>query len=93
MLLLRPPSEPRIRQILEWHRHAGYGTLPEHSESGEELFAVEWREDDSVWYDLLAFSRERHPLAKMAYPLARDLQRRFRRDSGAAMQRAVGLER
>jgi len=66
-----------------------YGTLPEHAEAGEERFTVEWRDDDSVWYDILAFSREKHPLAKMAYPLSRMLQVRFRRDSGRVMQRAV----
>ena len=35
-----------------------YGTLPDHVETGEERFTVEWHEnDDSVWYDILAFSR------------------------------------
>lgn len=35
-----------------------YGTLGEHAESGEERFTVEWsRDDDRVWYDILAFSR------------------------------------
>lgn len=63
-----------------------YGTLPEHVECGEERFCIEWqRADDSVWYDLRAFSRPRHPLVRMAYPLARRLQRRFARDSLAAM--------
>lgn len=68
-----------------------YGTLAEHAESGEEWFGVEHREDGSVWYEVLAFSRERHLLAKIGYPFTRSLQRKFRRDSGRAMQRAVGL--
>jgi uncharacterized protein (UPF0548 family) len=35
-----------------------YGTLPDHAERGAERFMVEEREaDDSVWYDILAFSR------------------------------------
>ncbi len=67
-----------------------YGTLAKHAESGEEWFGVERREDDSVWYEVLAFSRERHVLAKIGFPFTRSLQRRFRRDSGRAMQRAVG---
>ena len=68
-----------------------YGTLPAHGESGEERFSVEWdRRDGTVWYDLYAFSRPRHPLAKAGYPLCRTLQRRFARDSKAAMVRAVG---
>jgi uncharacterized protein (UPF0548 family) len=67
-----------------------YGTLPGHAESGEERFLIEWdRADGGVWYDILAFSRPRHPLARLAYPLARRLQRRFARDSSAAMMRAV----
>ena len=66
-----------------------YGTLPDHMESGEERFSVEWRDDDSVWYDILACSRPRHPLARLGKPVARLYQRRFARDSMRAMTRAV----
>lgn len=67
-----------------------YGTLHEHAESGEERFLVEWNHaDDSVFYDLLAFSRPAHPLARLGYPIARSLQRRFAADSKAQMLRAV----
>jgi uncharacterized protein (UPF0548 family) len=67
-----------------------YGTLPEHAESGEERFTVEWHQaDDAVWYDILAFSRPQQPLARWGYPFTRRLQKRFARDSAAAMQRAV----
>jgi uncharacterized protein (UPF0548 family) len=67
-----------------------YGTLPEHAESGEERFTVEWHEeDDAVWYDILAFSRPQQILTRLGYPLVRRLQKRFARDSAAAMQRAV----
>ena len=70
-----------------------YGTLPGHAESGEERFLVEWdHDDDRVWYDILAFSRPRHWLARIGYPAARDIQRRFARDSAAAMRRAVNAE-
>ncbi len=69
----------------------GYGTLPGHGERGEERFAIEWRrEDDLVHYDVLAFSRPKHPLAWLGYPFARLLQRRFARDSRRAMLEAVG---
>jgi uncharacterized protein (UPF0548 family) len=68
----------------------GYGTLPAHAAVGEERFAVEWtRADDRVWYDLYAFSRPGHLLTRLGYPLARRLQRRFGRDSKAAMVAAV----
>ena len=67
-----------------------YGTLPRHVECGEERFTVEWhRDDDSVWYDILAFSKPGHILTRLGYPLARRLQKRFAVDSMQAMQRAV----
>src|SRR5215831_2681616 len=67
-----------------------YGTLPEHSECGEERFTVEWRrKDDLVWYDILAYSRPNQLLVKLGYPIARSLQKRFARDSMAAMVRGV----
>jgi uncharacterized protein (UPF0548 family) len=69
-----------------------YGTLPDHAGSGEERFLIEWdREDDSVWYDILAFSRPRHFLARLGYPCVRRVQKRFGRESAAAMCRAVGV--
>lgn len=66
-----------------------YGTLPEHAERGEERFAVEWAPDDSVWYDLYAFSKPNSVLARVGKPFARGLQRRFAEDSMREMQRAV----
>lgn len=68
-----------------------YGTLPGHAEQGEERFMVEWLADDSVWYDIYAFSRPRHPLARLTQPLVRTLQRRFARDSLAAMKAALAV--
>ena len=57
---------------------------------GEERFLIEWdRTDDSVWYDILAFSRPRHLLARLGYPFVRLMQKRFGRESGAAVLRAV----
>jgi uncharacterized protein (UPF0548 family) len=66
-----------------------YGTLNEHVERGEELFLIERLDDDSVWYQISAFSRPKHPLVRLAYPLARRLQLRFALGSIAAMERAV----
>jgi uncharacterized protein (UPF0548 family) len=67
-----------------------YGTLTEHAETGEERFSVEWHEqDDSVWYDIYAFSRSGRLLAQLGYPLTRILQKRFARESKEAMVRAV----
>ena len=70
-----------------------YGTLPAHVESGEERFTVEWHEaDNAVWYDILAFSRPQQLLARLGYPFARRLQKRFARESTAAMRKAVSSE-
>jgi uncharacterized protein (UPF0548 family) len=67
-----------------------YGTLPNHAGSGEERFLVEWnQQDDSVFYDILAFSRPQHFLAKLGYPWMRRMQKRFGRESAAAMCRVV----
>lgn len=66
-----------------------YGTLPDHVERGEERFLIEWRPDDSVWYEIVAFSRPQHPLAKIGAPIARRLQKRFARDSLAVMKAVV----
>ncbi len=68
-----------------------YGTLPDHAGSGEERFLVEWdRHEGSVWYDILAFSRPRHLLARIGYPWMRRVQKRFGRQSAAAVRRALG---
>jgi len=67
-----------------------YGTLPGHVERGEERFLIEWDQgDNSVWYDILAFSRPNHLLAWVGYPFVRRKQARFRRDSAASMLRSV----
>lgn len=65
-----------------------YGTLPGHVERGEERFLVERLEDGAVFYSLHAFSRPRHWVAQLGYPATRALQRRFARDSMAAMVEA-----
>ncbi len=67
-----------------------YGTLPNHVECGEERFSIEWHEDDSVWYDIYAFSHPAHPLVKLGFPLARKLQKRFARESLNVMRAASG---
>ena len=66
-----------------------YGTLPDHAGSGEELFLIEMGGDGSVWYDILAFSRPNHILARIGYPYVRRVQKRFGQHSAAAMQQAV----
>jgi uncharacterized protein (UPF0548 family) len=63
-----------------------YGMLPDHAEVGEERFLVEWIRDlNEVCYDILAFSRPRHVLARLGYPYVRRVQKRFATESAAAM--------
>lgn len=67
-----------------------YGTLTEHGEIGEERFSVEYDTlTGEVWYNLYAFSRPASLLAKIGYPLSRNLQKTFARDSKNTMQKAV----
>jgi uncharacterized protein (UPF0548 family) len=67
-----------------------YGTLTNHAESGEELFEVFIDEaSGDVRYRIRAVSWPRDPLARLGQPFVRFLQARFRRDSAAAMQRAM----
>jgi uncharacterized protein (UPF0548 family) len=82
----------RIVYVIDEPRRFGfaYGTLPGHVEAGEERFVVEHLPDDSVWYDLRAFSRPRYWPVRAGKPVVRMLQRRFGRLSKAAMLAAVG---
>lgn len=81
----------RVVYVIDEERRFGfaYGTLPDHVERGEERFLIEWLPDDSVWYDILAFSEPRHPLVKASSPLARMLQKRFARESLARVKSAT----
>lgn len=62
-----------------------YGTLPGHVEMGEELFMVEKLSDGTVRYVIKAFSKPRFWMTRIGYPLARMYQRKFVRESKAAM--------
>lgn len=84
-------NSARIAYVIDEPRRFGfaYGTLPGHVERGEERFLVEHLADDEVWYDVRAFSRPRYWPVRLGRPLARMLQRRFARDSKAAMVAAA----
>lgn len=67
-----------------------YGTLPDHMGSGEERFLVDWdAETDAVSYDVQAYSRPHLILARLGYAYMRQSQRRFGRESAAAMTRSM----
>lgn len=81
----------RIVYVIDEENRFGfaYGTLPGHVESGEELFLVEKTTDGRVHYGIRAFSRPRHWLARLGYPLARAYQRKFVRESRLSMVKFV----
>ena len=84
----------RLRRGRSRVRSAGigfaYGTLPDHAGTGEERFLVEWdRANGEVWYDILAFSRPHQFLTRLGYPYMRRVQKRFGKESAAAMLKAV----
>lgn len=79
-----------VRVVEEPRRFAfAYGTLAGHIESGEEIFEVVLDADDRVHYRVFSFSRVASPWLRFGTPIARSYQRRFLRDSCAAMQKAV----
>lgn len=54
-----------------------YGTLDGHPESGEALFVVEHRDDDSVWLVIRTFSQPSTTRWKLVRPLIRYQQRAY----------------
>jgi uncharacterized protein (UPF0548 family) len=66
-----------------------YGTLPGHPERGEASFAVTRDDDEEVFLRLASFSRPVDPVARLAKPLARRIQRRYTRGYLDALREAV----
>lgn len=79
-----------IYTVNEAHRFGfAYGTLHHHAESGEELFQVKMYENGEVYYEIQAFSRPRHWMARLGFPLARYYQRQFVKDSLKNMKKVT----
>ncbi|WP_251023610.1 DUF1990 family protein [Streptomyces sp. ISL-10] len=71
-----------------------YGTLTGHPERGEESFVVDIREDGSVWFTVLAFSRPAAWYTRLAGPLVPVAQRLYARRLGHTLRRiAAGAGR
>ncbi len=79
VLPFRLNAPGRVVYIIDEPNRQGfaYGTLPGHPESGEEAFVIERADDDTVTFDIKAFSRPASDLAKLAGPLGRLAQRRM----------------
>jgi uncharacterized protein (UPF0548 family) len=71
-----------------------YATTAMHVEQGEERFLLEYDSaTSSVWYDLEAVSRPRHPLTRLGFPVTRAFQHRFARDSHERMREEIQTPR
>ncbi len=66
------------------------GTLPAHSEKGEEQFLIERnKETDAIFYKLHAFAKPENWLAKIGSPFVSYIQKRFAAESYEAIRKAV----
>ena len=66
-----------------------WATSRRHVLVGEERIAVRWdARTDAVTFSVLSFSRPRHLVSAVSYPLVLLQQRRFARDAGRVMVRA-----
>jgi uncharacterized protein (UPF0548 family) len=65
-----------------------YGTLRGHPESGEESFVIE-RRDGATFFTVSAFSKPVDPLARLAGPFGRVVQRSITRRYVSALRRYV----
>lgn len=65
-----------------------YGTLPGHPERGEEAFVVS-RQGDRMVFDITAFSRPGHWLARLGHPVTRMIQVRATHRYLAAMRQVL----
>lgn len=76
-LRLRAPC--RVVYVVDEPRRRGfaYGTLAGHPESGEEAFMIEHHDDDTVSFNVTAFSRPATRLAKIAGPVGAVVQRQL----------------
>ncbi|BFM23383.1 MULTISPECIES: DUF1990 family protein [Microbacterium] len=83
----RADAELRVISVFEEPRRVGFilGTVGHSIVSGEELFAVEWRDNDEVWFVVRAFDRPTAP----SYRLFTSRVRRRRKALFARYLRAI----
>lgn len=82
----------RILEVIDEPSRCGfvYGTLPNHPELGEETFVLSMAPDGEVTLDIVSRWKLRHPLGRLAPPVATWLQRRATMRYLDAMSRIVG---
>ncbi|GAA4019797.1 DUF1990 domain-containing protein [Deinococcus rubellus] len=81
----------RIVRVLDDERRTGfaYGSLPGHPERGEELFLIEWHEDDRVTFTLRAVSQPANWVYRLGRPAAELMRLLGTRQYIRAMRRAA----
>ncbi|GGD84469.1 DUF1990 family protein [Microbacterium murale] len=84
---MRADAELRVISVTEERRRIGFvlGTVGGSVVSGEELFEIEWRDDDEVWFTVRAFDA---PNA-LLYRMFRALVKRRRKELFARYLRAI----
>ncbi|MCC2029837.1 DUF1990 family protein [Microbacterium sp. YMB-B2] len=84
---MRADAELRVISVTEEARRIGLvlGTMGGSVVSGEELFDIEWRDDDSVWFTVRAFDAPNSVL----YRMVPGLLRRRRKELFARYLRAI----
>ena len=67
----------RVVSVIEGQVRWGfaYGTLPGHPEQGEEAFVVSMSPDESVRFEILAFSRPADTIVRLSGPIGRGFQK------------------
>jgi uncharacterized protein (UPF0548 family) len=89
LLALAAPC--RIVSIIDGQNRWGfaYGTLPGHPEQGEEAFVVSIAPDETVRFEIEAFSRPADLLVRMSGPVGRGFQQGGTRNYLSALKRFV----
>jgi uncharacterized protein (UPF0548 family) len=81
----------RIVSVIDGQTRWGfaYGTLPGHPEQGEEAFIVAIDPDETVRFEIEAFSRPGDPLVRLSGPIGVDIQKSWTAGYLRALKRFV----
>lgn len=81
----------RIVSVIDGQTRWGfaYGTLPGHPERGEEAFVVSIAPDETLRFEIIAFSRPADPLVRLSGPIGRGIQKGSTRGYLRSLRRYV----
>lgn len=92
-IVLGFPDRIVYRKVADTRYDYAYGTVQGHPETGEELFRLDLRDNGDVVFTIICFSRVVAPLAKLAYPISRFLQKRISRKYIESLETYVAQNR